>query len=153
MSPHHLKLQYVYRAEADAKFSSLQGGFGTTMDQVMSQEPLRPGSQIESTSLMACVGCTIIMKAFSCALYTEPNKKKTLPPEIFRFPIPFATFAINDKWYVSQMHLSNGITEAQLQLHVLRPETPQAKIFLLVQSCFSSTESPFYQVLSPILAL
>lgn len=76
MSPHRPKLQHVYRAEAGAKLSSLQGGFGTAMDQVMSQEPLQLGSQIESTSLMACVGCTIVMTAFSCALYTEPNKKK-----------------------------------------------------------------------------
>lgn len=76
MSPHHPKLQHVYRAEADGKFSSLRGGFGAALDQVMSQEPLQSGSQTESTSLVACVGCTIIMKAFSCALYTEPNKKK-----------------------------------------------------------------------------
>lgn len=92
MFPHHPKLQHVYRAEADAKFSSLQGGFGTTMDQVMSQEPLQSGSQIESTSLIACVGCTIVMKAFSCALHTEPNKKKHPLPRYLDFLFPLHLF-------------------------------------------------------------
>lgn len=88
MFPHHPELPHAYRAEADATLSSLQGGFGTAMDQVISQEALQSGSQIESTSLIACVGCAIITEAFSCALHTEPNKKKHPLPRYLDFLFP-----------------------------------------------------------------
>lgn len=53
------------------------------------------------------------------------------PLEIFRFPVPFASFALNDKWYVSQMHLSNRVGETQNYVFVsLDQKLRRAQTFL-----------------------
>lgn len=73
--------------------------------------------------------------------YTESNKKKRFPLELFRFPVPFG---LNNKWYVSQMRLSNGISETELCLFYIDQKLHRAKIFLLFHFCFSSKEAPFF---------
>lgn len=53
---------------------------------------------------------TAIRKAFSCVLYTQSNKKKRSLWRYLGFLFPFASFVLNDKRDVSQMHLVNELS-------------------------------------------